>query len=802
MKLPEAMVTESHRKIRVPRGPVPVLYCHSTSYIGGGNKVLLELLRKIDRSRYRPMSLLPEHGPIEDDLKRLEVSWKVLNLSPHVGNPGGKLFRIMKLASHCMQNRIGLMHVNDPTTYRLASVGAGWAQVPVLCHVHHPSESTESLKWAFVRRPEVVVTPSEFMARCVREMLPAEPGIPVESVWNQVDSEWFRPADNVGELRASLGMDPSGDHICTIGAIAAHKGHECLLAAIPPVLEKRPRSFFHIVGSTLTGNRDYADRLQQLTVSLGIQRNVRFWGFVTDEVARNIVSASDLAVLPSREEGFCLAAAEAQACAVPVLASAIPPFDEVVQDGRTGVLLPCGDSTAFANGMLQLLESAGARARMGEAARDWVVRNFSCERYAERIVRIYDGVLNRERIQQISEQAVPNSAPVRCSKAMNANAQMQRALGFHQFLVSSELGGAGLIGLDIAGQLRDDGFDSRVWIPGIGPASAEASRRGLTVGIYDAGAASSPVKLKAGMENFRLARHLRKRRRGIVHLHSPQVYGCLRRGLRYSGLKRVAHVHLEDDIEGLRWAFRDPPDAIVTCARFLTKLVWQAIPPELHDIVRVAAVPNAVDLDRFSPGDRTAAKLELGAKPHIPLLLMMANLAPHKGQATAIRAVGLLKARGIQVQCWLAGCEREPGQGHERYLRDLAIQLNVGDDVRFLGFRSDGPKLMQAADLVLLPSAREGLPLSILEAQASRVPVLAAPVAGVPEVISHEKTGLLIGSEDAAGYAEWIARLLATPVLYEQLAEQAYQRVRRENTVARYMEQIRTLYQELIESPN
>jgi glycosyltransferase involved in cell wall biosynthesis len=101
------------------------------------------------------------------------------------------------------------------------------------------------------------------------------------------------------------------------------------------------------------------------------------------------------------------------------------------------------------------------------------------------------------------------------------------------------------------------------------------------------------------------------------------------------------------------------------------------------------------------------------------VVLLLANLAPHKGQATAIRALHALKQRGSAVECWLAGEDRSGKLGYEDQLRRLIADLDVADAVRFLGFRSDAPDLLRAADVLVLPSTHEGLPLSVLEAQAN-----------------------------------------------------------------------------------
>ena len=153
----------------------------------------------------------------------------------------------------------------------------------------------------------------------------------------------------------------------------------------------------------------------------------------------------------------------------------------------------------------------------------------------------------------------------------------------------------------------------------------------------------------------------------------------------------------------------------------------------------------------------------LDVPANLPLLMVVANLAPHKGQHTALRAVADLKAIGPRVRLMLVGAERSDGKGYETQLRQLAADLSIDDRVDFAGFRNDIPLLLAAADFVLLPSTSEGLPLTILEAQATGAVVLAAPTAGIPEVVEDGRTGFLVAASDAAGYAAQIAELLRRP---------------------------------------
>lgn len=369
---------------------------------------------------------------------------------------------------------------------------------------------------------------------------------------------------------------------------------------------------------------------------------------------------------------------------------------------------------------------------------------------------------------------------------------------YHQILVARELGGAGVIATRLADDLRQQGRHSMVWYPGPGPACEEALRRGLATQEYDIEHAFSRNPLGAAYANWKFGRRLGRFAPGVAHLHAPVYYGALHRGLRQSGVRPIVHVHIEGDIEGLRWAFRSPPDVIVTCAKFLVDFVRGALPKRLRDHQPITSIPNAVDTERFCPGDKATARAQVGA-PAMPLALMLANLSPHKGQETAIRAIARLKSRGIDVAGWLAGVEREDGGTYTTRLQTLIHECGVADRVRLLGHRRDAPTLLRAADCLLLPSTCEGLPLSLLEAQATGVPVLAAPTAGVPEIIADEETGLLRQACDVVGYAAGIARVIADVGLRERLVRTAREHVLREHTWKAYSQRVFDLYTDVME---
>jgi glycosyltransferase involved in cell wall biosynthesis len=315
---------------------------------------------------------------------------------------------------------------------------------------------------------------------------------------------------------------------------------------------------------------------------------------------------------------------------------------------------------------------------------------------------------------------------------------------------------------------------------------------------YDSRGLASSRRLVSLAANVRVRMALGRLSEGLLHVHSPFVYGAMRPMLSLGAPKRVVHIHLDYTDDQMRWCLSSPPDLVVTCGRFIERRVRALLDDMGARRTAVVALVNAVDVDAFTPDDKRGAKVSCGIDPDRPLILLAANLSPHKGQETALRALRLLVDRGHSPLLWLAGEQRDGGRDYLDRLSALSAGLGLQRHCTFLGFRDDMPLLIRAADYLVLPSTQEGLPLSILEAQASGTVVLAAPTAGIPEVIDDGRTGFLIAASDASAYADRIARLMANPGGRADIAAAALTQVRSRFTFARYGEQIIEQYDRLL----
>lgn len=191
----------------------------------------------------------------------------------------------------------------------------------------------------------------------------------------------------------------------------------------------------------------------------------------------------------------------------------------------------------------------------------------------------------------------------------------------------------------------------------------------------------------------------------------------------------------------------------------------------LAPVSRLHHIGSGVMISRLDEAmrsrDRRRAREELGVPDGTRVIFFPARLEPVKGHAFFFRV--LARLRVISPAPFVCLCA---GQGHLRAeLEDRVRALGLDDLVRFLGFHDDVPALLAAADVMVLPSEKEGIPRAVMEAMAARLPVVAADVRGTREVVVPGETGYLSPWGDADAMAGHLARLLESPEQRARLGE-------------------------------
>lgn len=179
---------------------------------------------------------------------------------------------------------------------------------------------------------------------------------------------------------------------------------------------------------------------------------------------------------------------------------------------------------------------------------------------------------------------------------------------------------------------------------------------------------------------------------------------------------------------------------------------------------KTLAIPNGVRLEPY------AAAAEHPFENRIPGIVMVARFARQKDHASLLQALALLRDRGLRPPLLLAGGGKATAQ---KQAERLCRQLNLHDQVTFLGRCDDVPGLLMAHQVCVLSTHYEGMPLSLIEGMAAGCAVVGSSVPGVKEVIRHEHNGLLVPAREPAALADALQALLLQPQKAAALAQQA-----------------------------
>src|SRR3954447_2458303 len=245
----------------------------------------------------------------------------------------------------------------------------------------------------------------------------------------------------------------------------------------------------------------------------------------------------------------------------------------------------------------------------------------------------------------------------------------------------------------------------------------------------------------------------------VVHVHSPLVAALARPALRAlprpdrPALMGTEHNVWSSHHPATRWANRlTLPLEDATLA--VSDEVRASMPPRLAR--RTEVVIHGVDVDAIAGrrGERDEARAELGVGHDWLLVATVANLRTQKDYPTMLTAARRLADTGEPVRFVSVG--QGPLAGQLEAERD---RLGLGERFRFLGYREDPVRVLVAADVFCLSSRFEGLPISMLEAMAAGLPVVATRVGGVPTVITDGREGRLVPAGDPAALAAAVAEM-------------------------------------------
>ena len=365
-----------------------ILYVDSSAGIFGGGQVsLLELLRNLDKSRFCPRVALPERKRLAEEVARLGIEYHLMELPTlktlNIIRPVKSLARLVRFLKG---GEIELIHTNTPRAAIYGGIAGRLVGIPMVLHARIPLAGGILDRFLASLATKVIVV-SQAVAQRYKWLPPKKTAL----IYNGVDLARFRPGPREEGIRDRYGITGEEVAIGMVGRFSPEKGHTVLVSALASVIPADQK-----VKVLLVGNKDnvWAQELEEEIEKKGLGAHFVFTGFAED--IPGLMRALDIFCLPSLSEGFSRALLEAMACGLPAIATEVGGNAEIVQDGKNGILVPCQDSGALAQAIVQLLRDPELRATLGRAAHQTVEKGFSSTVNARRTEAVYEEILAGE----------------------------------------------------------------------------------------------------------------------------------------------------------------------------------------------------------------------------------------------------------------------------------------------------------------------------------------------------------------------------------------------------------------------
>jgi glycosyltransferase involved in cell wall biosynthesis len=385
--------------------PIRVLYLDHTAKLSGGELALARLLGALDRGRVEPIVVLGEDGPLRELLAQHSIDTHVLPLSEKLRTVSkdslgvaGVVGQLRSLVSFCRyalqisrfarQLHVNLIYTNSLKSDFYGAFAASLARVPLIWHVRDRIED------GYLPRTSV---------RLVRLLARFLPTCVVANSASTLATLQLRRSNRTAVIASGLTREHiercsaprranSVPQIGIIGRIAPWKGQDVFLEAAAILSRQGFSARFRIAGSAMFGEEQkFEHELRELAASLGTAEHVEFLGF-SDVPA--VLGSLDVLVHASRiPEPFGQVIIEGMAAGLPVIATDGGGAREIIEDRKTGLLVPMGDAAALAQALMELLSRREFARALAVAGRQHVLEHFTVEQSARRSEALYEALL-------------------------------------------------------------------------------------------------------------------------------------------------------------------------------------------------------------------------------------------------------------------------------------------------------------------------------------------------------------------------------------------------------------------------
>lgn len=375
-----------------------VLFVHQSAELYGSDRMLLELLKGLDRASFTPVVVLPGEGPLKEVLLQEDIEvviTPVLKLYRKMFTPTN-LIAFVKSRKESLQV-LAVLHerYNFSVVYSntlAVLLGAAFSskyKIKHLWHVHEIIVHPKPIAFIFPRilkhYADIVICNSEATkVNLVKRVDILAKKIKV--VYNGLENRHMPNVSVKEPLRQTLGFSDTDIVVTLVGRISRLKGHRWLLDAYTTYLgDKGIKLLF--VGSPVPGQESHLHDVEQIILANNLQKSIKILPFT--QGLQQVWESTDVAVMPSTEaESFGLVALEAMLNKKPVVAANLGGLKEIVVQNKTGFLVTPEDNEALAKALLELAENASMRQTFAQNGYERATTVFTLDNYVKGITEI------------------------------------------------------------------------------------------------------------------------------------------------------------------------------------------------------------------------------------------------------------------------------------------------------------------------------------------------------------------------------------------------------------------------------
>lgn len=574
----------------------------------------------------------------------------------------------------------------------------------------------------------------------------------VEVIYNGVHLP-VPSAKSPSGIRSNLGLKAADIVIMHVANLKPIKGHQYLLEAFAHVIAEFPQCKLVLIGKDEMGGK-----VQEQAKSLNILEHVLFLG--KQDNVPELLEAADICVLPSLSEGMSNSILEYMAAGKPVIATNVGGNPELINDAYNGCLVDKANAAQLKEALKALVRDKETREKMGRNGRHLVEKEFAMPAMVKQYERLFGGI---RVLHLISSGGLFGAERVILNLAA-------RAEGVTPFV----------------GALNNKHNPHLEII-------TECKRLNLKHVVFDS---SGQVDIRTV---HAVKRFLIDHRIDLIHTHNykSDIIGFAASKLAKKPWIATNHVWHSTD---RKLAFYERIDAMVLKHARVVIGVSQEIKDDLltkgFKDKHVRVVDNGITVEEFQQVKHAERwRSWVGLNNDVKVVVIVGRLAKEKGHEVFLNAAAKVLSRKRNVKFVVVG--DGPLRGA---LKNMTDALGISEHVLFVGLQADMPKVYAASNVLVNSSFIEGLPMTILEAMAARLPIIATKVGAVGKVIEHDVNGILLEPGDPDTLAEAIEIMVSQPETSKRYAERAFSDVCAKFSDRRMAKDYMKIYNEVISS--